>query len=168
MYSVFYLTLLFLLVPIQVTVLGRISPWGVEPDLCLVATCLVGFLFGKRRGLGLGVGLGFIQDLFSGGAGIVNLITKGLAGFLSGMVAKTLSNTTAQAIFLPTFLLSCASGVISLISARPHTDWLLLIEELRTILLPQGLLDALLAFGVYWMLSKLNFVDSGVEFSSFR
>ncbi|WP_447969737.1 hypothetical protein [Nitrospira sp. M1] len=168
MYIVFYVSLLLVLVPIQVTVLAQISPLGVHPDLCLVATCLVGFLFGKSRGLGLGVGLGFVQDLFSGGAGIVNLITKGIAGLLSGMVAKTLSNTTAQAIFLPTFLLSCASGVISLISARPQTDWLLLIHELRTILLPQGLLDALLAFGVYWMLSKLNFVDAGVDTSSFR
>ncbi len=99
---------------------------------------------------------------------MVNFLTKGLVGFLSGLTAKTLSNTTAQAIFLPTFLLSCASGVISLIAARPHTHWLLMIQDLRAILLPQGLFDALLAFAVYWMLSKLNFVDHGVEPSSLR
>ncbi|MGB0908799.1 MAG: rod shape-determining protein MreD [Nitrospirales bacterium] len=168
MYVAFYLSLLFLLVPIQVTVLNHVSPWGIRPDLCLVATCLMGFLGGKNKGIGLGLGLGFIQDLFSGGAGIVNLLSKGLSGFLSGLVSKTLSSTTAQSILLPTFFLSCLSGIVSLFSARPLTDWLVLIHEFRTILLPQSLFDALLAFGVYWLLGKWNFVTSSVEPSGFR
>ena len=168
MYLIFYVSLLLLLVPIQVTLLAHISPWGIRPDLCLVATCLLGFLGGKKKGCTAGIGLGFVQDLFSGGAGIVNLFTKGLAGFLSGLIAKTLSNTTAQAIFLPTFLLSCASSLIALFSARPQTNWFLMLQEIRTILFPQALLDALLAFGMYWILSKLDLVDPGVEPSSLR
>ena len=164
----FYLSLLLLLVPIQVTVLSYVSPWGIRPDLCLVATCLIGFLEGKGKGCGIGVGLGFIQDLFSGGAGMVNLLTKGMAGLLSGLIAKTLSNTTAQAIFLPTFLLSSLSGIISLISARPHMDWFLLIHELRTILFPQSLFDALLTFGVYWMIGKFQIANPVINPSSFR
>ena len=163
-----YLGFFLLLVPVQVTVLDHISPWGIRPDLCLVATCLMGFLGGKRKGCGIGIGLGYIQDLFSGGTGIVNLLTKGLVGLFSGVVAKTLSNTTAEAIFLPTFFLSCVSGIISMLSARPHTDWVVLLYELRTILLPQSLFDALLAFGVYWMIGKLRIVSPLAEPSSFR
>ncbi|MCA9470528.1 MAG: rod shape-determining protein MreD [Nitrospirales bacterium] len=168
MYLIFYVSLLLLLVPIQVTLLAHVGPWGIRPDLCLVATCLIGFLGGKQKGCISGIGIGFVQDLFSGGAGIVNLFTKGLVGFLSGVIAKTLSNTTAQAIFLPTFLFSCASSLIALFSARPQTDWFLMLHETRTILLPQALFDALLAFGVYWVLSKLDLVDPGVEPTSLR
>ncbi len=168
MYIVFYLSLLLLLVPIQVTLLPHVSPWGIRPDLCLVATCLTGFLGGKNKGIWLGLGLGFIQDLFSGGAGIINLLTKGIVGFLSGLVSKTLSNTTPQAIFLPTFFLSGICGFIALFSSRPHADWLVLIHELRTILLPQSLFDALLTFGVYWLLGKWRFIIPSVESSSFR
>mgnify|MGYP000321336784 CR=1 FL=1 len=168
MYIAFYLSLLLILVPIQVTVLNHVSPWGIRPDLCLVATCLMGFLGGKNKGMGLGVGLGFIQDLFSGGAGIINLLTKGMIGFLSGLVSKTLSSTTPQAIFLPTFFLSSLCGVLALFSSRPHTDWLVLIHEFRTILLPQSLFDALLAFGVYWLLGKWRLVTPSVESSGFR
>ncbi len=160
---VFYVILFFAIVPIQVTILNNVSPWGIQPDLCLVVTCLTGFLSGQGRGCGVGIGLGFLQDSFSGGGDLINLLTKGLAGFLSGLFAKTLSSTTSSAIFLPTFILSCLCGLISLTSARPHTDWMLLLHEFRLILLPQGLLDAFFAFGIHWVMSKMNVITSVLE-----
>lgn len=146
--------LLLLLLPIQSTLLENISILGVKPDLCLVATCLIGFLGGRIRGLWLGLGLGFIQDIFSAGGMGLNLITKGLAGMVSGSAAKILSDTSPQAIFLPTLILSCAFGLLSLISARPHVDWVLLIQDTRSILLPQALYDAVLAVGFNWLIVR--------------
>lgn len=151
-----YMSLLLLLVPLQVTLLEYVSLGGVKPDWCLVATCLVGFLAGRGRGFGVGVGLGFIQDVFSAGGVGLNMMTKGLAGILSGTAANTLSNTTPPAIFLPTFVLSFACGLVSLISARPHVDWLLLIQEFRSMLLPQAIFDAVLAFGINWMIARFR------------
>lgn len=149
-----YTGLLVLLLPIQTTLLEHISIWGVKPDLCLVVTCLTGFLGGRARGLWLGLGLGFIQDIFSAGGIGLNLITKGIAGFVSGTAAKILSDTTPPAILLPTFLLSFACGLVSLISARPHVDWILLLQDFRSVLLPQGLFDAMMAFGFNWLIVK--------------
>lgn len=56
---------ILLLVPLQTTVLGSISPFGIRPDLCLIAACLIGFLTGQVQGLIMGFFLGFVQDLFS-------------------------------------------------------------------------------------------------------
>lgn len=149
-----YSGLLLLLLPIQTTLLDNISLWGVKPDLCLVATCLTGFLGGRARGLWFGLGLGFIQDLYSAGGIGLNLITKGLAGVVSGTAAKILSDTSPPAIFLPTLVLSFACGLVSLISARPHVDWMLFIHDFRLILLPQALFDAMIAFGFNWLIAK--------------
>ncbi|UCE64385.1 MAG: rod shape-determining protein MreD [Nitrospirota bacterium] len=149
-----YSGLLLLLLPIQTTLLEHISLWGVKPDLCLVATCLTGFLGGRARGLWLGLGLGFIQDMYSAGGIGLNMITKGLAGVVSGTAAKILSDTSPSAIFLPTFVLSFACGLVSLISARPQVDWLLLIQDFRSILLPQAVFDAMMALGFNWLIAK--------------
>ena len=154
MTGLLYSGLLLLLLPIQTTLLEHISLWGVKPDLCLVATCLVGFLGGRARGLWLGLGLGFIQDMYSAGGIGLNMITKGIAGVVSGTAAKILSDTTPQAIFLPTLVLSFACGLVSVISARPHVDWMLLIQEFRLILLPQALFDAMMAFWFNWLIAK--------------
>ena len=149
-----YSGLLLFLLPIQTTLLEHVSLLGVKPDLFLVATCLTGFLGGRTRGLWLGLGLGFIQDMYSAGGIGLNMLTKGLAGVVSGTAAKLLSDTSPPAILLPTFILSFACGLVSLISARPQVDGLLLIQDFRSILLPQALFDAMMAFGFHWLIAK--------------
>lgn len=163
-----YFGVLLLLVPLQITLLEYINVWGVKPDLCLVATCLVGFLGGQVRGLGVGIGLGFVQDVFSAGGIGLNLITKSVAGVVSGTAAKTLSNTTPPAVLLTIFVLSFASGLVSLISARPQVDGMLLFHEFRSILLPQALYDAIIAFGVHWCIFKYQSLGSEFAPSSLR
>ena len=163
-----YVALLVFLVPLQITLVEYISLGGVKPDLCLVVTCLVGFLAGPTRGFGVGVGLGFIQDTFSAGWVGLNLITKGLVGIVAGTAAKTLSNTTSQAIFLPTLVLSFVCGLVSLISARPQVNWMLLIHEFQSLLLPQALFDAVMAFGANWFIARYRSVYDVITSPSFR
>ena len=160
MTSFLYVCLFLLVVPIQTTFLEYVSPWGVKPDLCLVATCLVGFLGGQVRGFGVGMGLGFVQEIFSAGSVGLNMIVKGLAGLVSGTAAKTLSNTTPPAIFLPTLVLSFACGLVSLISARPKVDGVLLIHDFQFILLPQAIFNAVMAFSVTWVLDRYRLFGS--------
>ena len=149
-----YSGLLLLLLPIQATFLEHISLVGVKPDLCLVATCLVGYLGGRTRGLWVGMGLGFIQDIYSAGGIGLNMITKGVVGVVSGTAPKILSDTTPPAIFLPTLVLSFSCGLVSFISARPQVDWMLIIQDFQSILLPQALLDGVTAFGIHWVIAK--------------
>lgn len=154
MRSATYVLLVLCLVPIQSTIITHVSVWGVRPDLCLVATCLVGFLFGRTSGAGLGIGLGFVQDLFSAGGMGLNLILKGSCGIICGQAAQTLSKTTPPAIVLPVSLLSFVGGVIALLSSTPRIDWMLLLEALRHLLVPQALYDGALAFGIFWLLLR--------------
>ena len=76
MKTLLFISLIFLLVPLQTTVLSSISPFGIRPDLCLVAACLMGFLTGQVHGFVLGFFLGFVQDLFSASDLWLNTITK--------------------------------------------------------------------------------------------
>ena len=154
MNSLLYLGLFLFLVPVQTTLLEHISLWEVKPDLCLVATCLVGFLGGQSKGFWVGIGLGFIQDMYSAAGIGLNMITKGIAGVVSGTAAKTFSHTTPSAIILPTLVLSFACGLVSLISARPLIDMMVLFHDIRSILLPQALFDAVAAFGINWLMTK--------------
>ena len=153
MIGLFYTGLILLLLPIQATLLEHISLWGVKPDLCLVATCLAGFLGGRTRGLWLGLALGFIQDMYSAGGMGLNMITKAFAGVISGTAAKILSDTSPTAILLPMLILSFACGLVSLVSARPIVDLMLLIQDFRSILLPQALYDAMMGFCFNWLIA---------------
>lgn len=155
MKTIAYLGLVLLLVPLQMTI-ARLLNGGLHPDLCLVAVCLIGFWGGWSRGLALGLSLGFIQDLFSAGGLGINLLTKGLAGLLSGYAATTLSTLTPAAMFFPTLALSIFVSVIALISASPHIDGRILLYNAHATILPRGLMDGMLAFLLNWIKLKMT------------
>lgn len=146
--------LLLVLVPLQVTLLDRVSLAGIRPDLCLIAGGVIGFWFGPTNGVLTGLMLGFGQDLFSAGELWVNMGVKGTVGFFSGILARNLANTGAGSIFLPMVGFSLFSGIIGLVSSRAG----LLIPEflagLPSIILPQALLDGLVGIGANWLIRK--------------
>ena len=154
MKTLLFISLIFLLVPLQTTVLSSISPFGIRPDLCLVAACLVGFLTGQVHGFVLGFFLGFVQDLFSASDLWLNTITKALVGFFSGLIAKNLANTASYSAFALTILFSLFSGVVFWVSSRVGMDILEILHGFSTILLPQALFDGLVAAVVHWFITR--------------
>ena len=154
MKTLLFISLIFLLVPFQATVLSSISPFGIRPDLCLVAACLVGFLTGQVHGFVLGFFLGFVQDLFSASDLWLNTITKAGVGFFSGLIAKNLANTASRSAFVLMILFSLFSGVVFLVSSRVGMDILEILHGFPTILLPQALFDGLVAVGVHWAITR--------------
>ena len=149
-----FIGLILLLVPLQTTVLGSVSPFGIRPDLCLVAACLVGFLTGQVHGFVLGFFLGFVQDLFSASDLWLNTITKACVGFFSGLIAKNLANTAPYAAFALTILFSLFSGVVFLVSSRMGMDILEILHGFPAILLPQALFDGLVAVSIHWAITR--------------
>ena len=149
-----FIGLILLLVPLQTTVLGSISPFGIRPDLCLVAACLAGFLTGQVHGFVLGFFLGFVQDLFSASDLWLNTITKASVGFFSGLIAKNLANTASYSAFALTILFSLFSGVVFLVSSRVGMDILEILHGFFTILLPQALFDGFVAAGIHWFITR--------------
>ncbi|MEC9005614.1 MAG: rod shape-determining protein MreD [Nitrospirota bacterium] len=154
MKTILFISLIFLLVPFQTTVLGSISPFGIRPDLCLVATCLVGFLTGQVHGFFLGFFLGFAQDLFSASDPWLNTITKAGVGFFSGLIAKNLANTASHSAFAVMILFSLFSGVVFLVSSRMGMDILEILHGFPAILLPQALFDGLVAVSIHWAITR--------------
>lgn len=148
-----YLALLFGLVPIQTTVLHYAGIGGIRPDLCLVAASLVGFFAGELEGLLLGLALGLVQDLFSAGELWLNLVTKGSVGFLAGVAGRYVAYATTITVLIAVMGLSLLSGTVFLLAVGPRG----LAEgffAVRSVLLPQSLWDAVLAAGIYWLLTK--------------
>lgn len=146
-----YVGLVAGLVPIQTTVLEHLSVAGVRPDLCLIVVSLIGLFGGPVDGLMMGALLGFEQDLFSAGDAWVNAITKAVIGFSAGLVGRYVARTT-PATMLPMILgLSVCSGIAFLFAGAGGPDQL---AAVRAVLLPQAVLDSVVAVGLYWVLAE--------------
>ncbi len=145
---------ILLLVPLQTTVLGSISPFGIRPDLCLIAACLIGFLTGQVQGLIMGFFLGFVQDLFSASDLWLNTITKSGVGFFAGLIARNLANAASHSAFFVVAVFSVFSGVVFMVSSRVGMDIGDVLLGFPSILLPQALFDGLVAIAVYWVATR--------------
>jgi len=145
---------ILLLVPLQTTVLGSISPFGIRPDLCLIAACLIGFLTGQVQGLIMGFFLGFVQDLFSASDLWLNTITKSGVGFFAGLIARNLANAASHSAFLVVAVFSVFSGVVFMVSSRVGMDIGDVLLGFPSILLPQALFDGLVAIAAYWVATR--------------
>jgi rod shape-determining protein MreD len=149
MRSVAYAVLVLVLVPIQVVLGNRVSLAGVNPDLPLIAVCLIGLFAGEMEALWVGVALGFTQDLLSGGIYWGNLCLKPVIGLLAAFASRTLVNLTAKFALALLFALSIFSGAI-MFALKSMTgagaDFLVLARE---IILPQACFDALLGVVVF-------------------
>ncbi|HXC61780.1 MAG TPA: rod shape-determining protein MreD, partial [Nitrospiria bacterium] len=82
---VWYLLILILFVPVQSILMASISLNGVQPDLGLILLYFIGLVYGEIDGVLLGLIIGFLMDLFSGGPLGPNLVSKTLLGWVSGM-----------------------------------------------------------------------------------
>ncbi len=149
--SVYTVFILFLF-SFQATLLYSLNPIGLQPDLCLVIACLVGFRTGQVRGGIVGFFLGVVQDLFS--AGWLNTPTKAGVGFLAGVFAQQLTNRAPHAAFLPVMACSFLSGIVFLLASRMGIGLGEMLHGLSSILLPQAILDGLVAIVANWVLVR--------------
>jgi len=158
-----YAGLVFGLVPVQTTVLHYASIGGMRPDLCLVTACLVGFLAGEFEGMMLGLALGFMQDLFSAGELWLNMVTKGSIGLLAGLAGRYLANATPVAMLATMLGLSILSGTVFLVSVRTGQGLADAFLAVRSVMLPQAVLDAAVGVGVYWLIVSRGRPDQATQ-----
>lgn len=141
---------------LQSTMSTSLAIYGVHPDFCLIAACVVGFLFGEYKGLVVGLTVGLFQDFLSPGGLGVNMVLKGLAGVLGGVITHTVSTLTGTAIFAGTWVLSLGYGLASLVIAFPDVSATTFAYTLTTVLFPQSVYNSLLALGCFWMVKKFH------------
>lgn len=138
----------------QATVLYSLSPFVIQPDLCLVIACLAGFRTGQVPGMFVGFGLGLIQDLFSAGPFGLNTFTKAGVGFLSGVFARNLGNRASYAAFVPIMACSIVSAIVFLLWSRTGMGLGETFHGVFFILLPQAVLDGLVAIAANWVIVR--------------
>ncbi len=156
-----YVALVLFAVPLQTTVLGHFSFRHVEPDIVLVAVVLIGLLAGEVEGALMGILLGFVQDLFSAGSAFPNLITKAVAGIAAGLIGRQVVQVTPLVVWVSGLLLSTGSGMAFLYLARGRSVLDALVT-VPTLLLPQALLDGVLAAAVFWVMTSVVPLLTGV------
>lgn len=143
--------LVLLLIPLQTTLLPHVSVWEVKPDLGLVAACFVGLFAGELQGVVVGLVIGWALNLFSAGDLWVSLVTKGGAGFVAGMMGRHLTHVSPMLIGIGVLIVSCLSGLVELFTVTSLSEswW-----HVSSIVLPQACYDAVVAGGLYWILSE--------------
>ena len=149
-----YTVFILFLFSFQATLFYSLSPFGIQPDLCLVIACLVGFRTGQVPGVIVGFCLGFIQDLFSAGPFGLNTFTKAGAGFLAGVFAKNLANRASYAAFVPIMACSVLSAIVFLLASRMGMGLGEMFHGFSSILLPQAILDGLAAIVANWIIGR--------------
>ncbi len=162
---VLYGLLLLGLVPVQTTILDHVGIGGLRPDLVLVAAVLIGFTMGPFEGLLMGLALGFVQDFFSASQLGLNLVTKGVSGFLGGGASAYMTNATPVTASAVVLVLSILSGLVFLLSVMAGEGVGAVVYGVWAILLPQAGYDAAVTAGVYWLigwrLRKAGMADHG-------
>ncbi len=149
-----YAVCILLVFPVQAALLSSLSPFVIQPDLCLVVACLAGFRAGQVPGALVGVCLGLFQDLFSAGPFGLNTFTKAGGGFLAGVFAENLANRTSLAAVVPIMVCSVLSAVVFLLWSRMGTGLGEMSYAFFSILLPQVALDGLVAVVASWVIVR--------------
>ena len=152
----------------QATLSTWLSVNNVYPDLCLILACIVGFLTNEYKGLMIGLTIGLFQDLLAPGGIGLNMILKGLAGFLAGVITHTVSTVTTAAMVIVTLVLSLGCGLASLIVAYPVMDGPDALHAISWTLATQALYNSLLAAGIFWLSHKVRHSFGVVHFAQGR
>ncbi len=151
-----WVVLIAALVPIQSVLLPHASVWGVTPDLGLIAVCLAGVLGGELHGLLVGIALGLVMSLFSAADPVTGMVIKGAVGYVAGLAGRHVVYLSPVILAVGILVTSCFAGLltVSLLKLSEQQD---LWWALRTVVLPQSVLDAVVGAGVYWIAwSRLN------------
>ncbi|MCP9471390.1 MAG: hypothetical protein NNA30_01480 [Nitrospira sp.] len=142
--------LIALMVPLQSVLLPQVKIAGVTPDVALVAACLAGLLGGELHGLVVGLTLGWVMSLFSAMDPVVAMGVKGAVGYAAGFAGRHVVYLSWPMLTVGIFFLSCSAGsataFLLALNGRQDLWW-----AIRAVVLPQGVLDALIGGALYWV-----------------
>jgi rod shape-determining protein MreD len=112
MKSFVYFTILFLIIPVQASLLAPLSLGGIKPDLALALLYIIGLLTGPTEAALAGMAIGLVQDI--GSASFIGFsgLAKGLIGFSAGLLGRGVLDLTSRSnsIFLAAF--SLLEGIV--------------------------------------------------------
>jgi len=149
-----YVLIFVFFVPLQSVLMTSISLNGIKPDLGLILIFFTGLIYGEADGILVGLIIGLLTDLFSGGALGPNVVSKTLLGWSGGMVCKTLLNVNAFFTLGSVFCMSLLNGLISFFMVFLITGGWGFLASVRWVILPEALYNALLATVLFLLASQ--------------
>jgi rod shape-determining protein MreD len=111
MKSFVYFTILFLIIPVQASLLAPLSIGGIKPDLALVLLYIIGLLTGPLEAALAGMSLGLVQDI--GSASFIGFsgLTRGLIGFSAGLLGRRVLDLTSRSNSIVLVAFSLLEGI---------------------------------------------------------
>ena len=150
--------LLVVAVALQTLIVSRVSVLGVTADLFLIFTVVVAIGRGSLEGAVFGFFAGLIADVvFFQPLGVRSLIYV-LAGYFVGMFIARFGMVSAWGVLFlaggTSFLAQFVFGLFQYVMG-PQADFLTMVG---TQMLPEAILDGLIAVPVYALLARLRLV----------
>ena len=144
-------------VALQATWLAGLHlPGQVTPDLVLILVISIGLLRGPDEGLIFGLAAGFFVDLLSGGIVGIQAVTKMAAGFLVGLLEKTIFKDN---LVLPTLAVFGATVIFEtfhIVMYQAFNANYHLSLTFVTLILPMAVYNAVLTPPLYFGVLKLD------------
>ncbi len=155
-----YLAILLLIVPVQASLLGTVSLWGIKPDLPLALIYIIGLVTGPVEAALAGMAVGLVQDI--GSASMLGIcgFARGLVGLGAGILGRRVLDIASpmNVIFIGAF--SLVEGVaIALFMETTYGDvpvfWLFLVR-----IVPQALYTGLLGTVLLRFMNRKNVMST--------
>ena len=131
-------------------------PWPVTPDLVLIVVISIGLLRGPDEGLIFGLATGFFLDLVSGGLIGIQAASKMIAGFMIGLLEKTIFKDNLVLPTLAVFISTLVLETFHIIMYQAFNANYHLITIFFTVILPLAFYNALLTPLIYFLILKLD------------
>lgn len=142
---------------VQATIIPYLTIGFAEPDLILIVIATYAFLEGPTAGALAGFSGGLLQDMLLIRSIGLNILTKTLVGYLSGMVERTLFGSKSLLPMVAMFAVSVASQFfyisVSFIVGEQIEIWL----ALKSIILPSAAYTSIITLFIFpWLTSVLS------------
>ena len=151
-----YLVILLLVIPLQASLLNPLSIGGIKPDLALTLTFIIGLITGPTEGAFAGMGLGLIQDI--GSASLLGFtgLSRGLVGFLAGLLGRRVLDIDNPTIILLLVAFSFGEGIFITIFLQTTYGAVPLVSFLARRVAPQALYTGLFGLLMLHFAKKKN------------
>ncbi|MBI1823921.1 MAG: rod shape-determining protein MreD [Nitrospirae bacterium] len=154
MKGLLFFTLITMLIPLQGMIGDYISIGNIKPDLGFLAIYFTGLLYGNVRGALMGIGVGFIADILSGGTTFVQMESGLIIGFFAGLIRQALLNLRWFFNLLILFFFSLFYSMLVFSFLDLTSREVLMHYPWKELIIPKGVLDAFLGSLLFWILVK--------------
>ena len=133
---------------LQSTIFGRLTFSGIRPNLLIAVTASIGFMRGRKEGMGVGFVCGLLVDIFWGGLiGFYALIYT-VIGYMNGSFQRMFYEDDIK---LPLAMIGISDLIYSMLKGEFEFIWFL-----EHVMLPELVYTILVTLVLYQIILHIN------------